>query len=139
MCERMYESVYVCERETVCVCVPTLPVQRLPLRLTFLGGEDVHVPGDGVAPPGDGHVQPVVAAHLGVGPAPPLLVGLQRGHALPVNHKVNWNTTTRSSQRYVYNICTGTELYTHQYRRKGFILMMHLTHFIYGYMASDIR
>ena len=78
----------MCVRETVSTRVCT----HAP-RLTFLGGEDVHVPGDGVAPPGDGHVQPVVAAHLGVGPAPPLLVGLQRGHALPVNHKVNWNKT----------------------------------------------
>lgn len=47
-------------------------------RRTVIFGEDGHLLGDLIAPPGDGHVQPVVAADLRVRPATPLLVSLHQ-------------------------------------------------------------
>ena len=40
------------------------------------------------APPSDGAVKGVVAANFGVGPAPPLVVGLEQRHALLVQYEV---------------------------------------------------
>lgn len=51
--------------------------------------QDAHLVPDGLGPPRDGHVQTVIADHLCVRPAPPLVVRFQQRFALLWNDKVH--------------------------------------------------
>lgn len=58
---------------------------------TFLSTQCLHLLGYLITPPGDPYMEPIVAAHLGVCPPPPFVIGLQQGHTLLVQHEVNCN------------------------------------------------
>ena len=77
-------------------CVLAVHV-RLGRQSTSLSDEGAHILADLVAPPGDRHVEGVVAAHFGVCPATPLVVHLQQRLVLATQHKVNYREGTQQT------------------------------------------